>query len=85
MDECGSEIATTSVFDCHLSPVSGLMAIENSVSNYYGLRSSIVLTFSGIAAYTVWFRCTLHDVTVDISAYNWNCLCLKGRYITMTT
>ena len=69
MDERGSEIATTSVFDCHLSPVGRLIAIENSVSNYFGLRSSIVLTFL-IAAYPVCFRCTFHDVTVDISAYN---------------
>ena len=34
------------------------------------LLLSIILTFS-IAAYPVWIRCTLHDVTVDISAYNW--------------
>ena len=45
------------------------MAIENSVSNYFGLHASIVLTFS-IAAYFVWLCCPLHDVTVDISAYN---------------
>ena len=71
MDERRSEIATTtcSVFDRHLSPVGRLMAIVNYVSNYFGLRSSMVLTFS-IAAYPVWFRCMLHDVTVDISAYN---------------
>ena len=55
MDERGSEIATTSVFECHLSPVGRLMAIENFISNYFGLRSSIVLTFS-IAAYPVWFH-----------------------------
>ena len=69
MDERGSEIATTSVFECHLSPVGRLMDIENFVSNLFYLRSSIVLTFS-IAAYPAWFRCTLHDVTVDISALN---------------
>ena len=69
MDERGSEIATTSVFDCHLSPVGRVMAIKNSVSNYFGLRTSIILTFL-IAAYRVCFRCTFHDVTVDISAYN---------------
>ena len=69
MDECGSEIATTSVFDCHLSPVGQLMAIENSVSNYFGLRSSIVLTFL-IATYPLWFPYTLYDVSVDISTYN---------------
>ena len=33
--EGGSEIATTSVFDCHLSPVRRLMAIKNSVSYYF--------------------------------------------------
>ena len=75
MDERGSEIATTSVFECHLSPVGRLMDIENFVSNFFYLRSSIVLTFS-IAAYPAWFRCTLHDVTVDISAHNW----IKRQY-----
>ena len=34
IDERGSEITTTSVFDCQLSPVGLLMAIEYSVSNY---------------------------------------------------
>ena len=54
----------------------------------FGLRSSIILTFS-IAAYLVWIRCTFHDATVDIFCIQlnkiiWDCLCLKGRYITMT-
>ena len=35
IDEPGSDIATTSVFDCQLSPVRRLMAIENSVYNYF--------------------------------------------------
>ena len=35
IDEHGSEIATTSVFDCQWSPVGRLMAIEKSVSNYF--------------------------------------------------
>ena len=35
IDERGSEIATTSVFDCQWSPVWRLMAIEKSVSNYF--------------------------------------------------
>ena len=53
----------------------------------FGLRSSIILTFS-IAAYLVWIRCTFHDATVDIFCIQlnkiiWDCLCLKGRYITM--
>ena len=52
IDECGSNIARNSDFDCHLSPDWRQMAIENSVSNYFYLRSSIVLTFS-IATYSV--------------------------------
>ena len=52
IDERSSKIARNSVFDCHLSPVGRQMTIENSVSNYFGLRSSIVWTFS-IAAYPV--------------------------------
>ena len=35
IDERGSEIATTSVFDCQWSPVGRLMAIEKSASNYF--------------------------------------------------
>ena len=35
IDERGSEIATTSVFDCQLSPEGRLMAIENPISNYF--------------------------------------------------
>ena len=31
--ECGSKIASNSVFDCHLSPVGRQMAIENYVSS----------------------------------------------------
>ena len=52
IDERGSEIATTSVFDCQLSPVGQPMAIGNSVSNYFGIGSSITLTFL-IATYQV--------------------------------
>ena len=40
-----TKIARNSVFDCHFSPVGRQIAIENSVSNYFDLRSSIVLTF----------------------------------------
>ena len=36
INERRSEIAKTSVFDCQLSPVRQLMAIDNSVSNYFG-------------------------------------------------
>ena len=52
IDERGSDIATTSVFDCQFSPVRRLMAIKKSVLYYFGIRSSIILTFS-IAAYLV--------------------------------
>ena len=75
IDERGSEIATTSVFDCHLSRVGRLMAIKNYVSNYFGLRSSIVLTFS-IVSYPVWFRCTLHEFCIQLNQIIWNALCL---------
>ena len=51
------KIARNSVFDCQLSPDWRQMAIENSVSNYFDLRSS-VLPFS-IAAYSVCIR--VHD------------------------
>ena len=33
--KCASEIATTRVIDCQLSPGWRLMAMENSVSNYF--------------------------------------------------
>ena len=36
IDGRGSEVATNSVFDCQWSPVGRLMAIENSVSNFFG-------------------------------------------------
>ena len=57
IDERGSKIAKISVFDCHLSPVRRQMAIENSVSIDFYLRSSIALMFS-IAAYPVWMYMT---------------------------
>ena len=55
INERGSSIAKISVFKINaiLSPVGRRMAIENSVSNYFDLRSSILLHFS-IAAYTVY-------------------------------
>ena len=52
IDECGSKIARNCFYYCHLSPVRRQIAIENSVSNYFDLRLSIVFTFS-IAAYPV--------------------------------
>ena len=47
-------LVRNTVFDCHLLPVGRQMAIENSLSNDFYLRSSIVLTFS-FAANPVWF------------------------------
>ena len=46
--------ARNSAFDFHLSPVGRQIAIENSVSCDFYLRSLIVLTFS-IATYPVWY------------------------------
>ena len=87
IDARGSEIAITSVFDCHLQPVGCLMANEKYVSNYFW--STFVdnidvfdCRLSGvISLYTSWCYCgrfciQLHKIT-------WNCLGLKGRYITM--
>ena len=52
IDERGPKIDKYSVFDCLLSSIGRQMAIENSVSNGFYLRSSIALAFS-IAAYSV--------------------------------
>ena len=41
----GSKITRNCVFDCHLSPYGRQMAIENSVSDDFHLRSSIVFMF----------------------------------------
>ena len=35
IDECRSKIARNSVFDCHMSPFRGQMAIKNYVSIYF--------------------------------------------------
>ena len=58
IDKRGSKITRNSVFNCHLSPVGRQMAIQNSVSNYFDLRLSIVLLFL-IAAYPM---CYLHVI-----------------------
>ena len=55
IDERGSKINRNSVFDFHLSPAWRQMAIENTVSIDFYLRSSIVLAFS-IVAYPVCIR-----------------------------
>ena len=69
MAERGPEIATTSVSIAICRQSGNYWLSKTLFLTIFGLRSSIVLTFS-IAAYPVWFRCTLHDVTVDISACN---------------
>ena len=45
INERGSKIARNSVFDCHLTQIGRQRAIENSVSNDFDLRSSIVFSF----------------------------------------
>ena len=77
MDERGTEIATTSVFDCLVASWA-TNGYRKLCTNHFGLRSSIVLTFL-IAAYPVWFRCTFHDVTVDISAHKMNKIMLERK------
>ena len=54
INERESDIASTSVFDCQFSTVGRLMAIKISgfFFTIFGLRSSIILTYS-IAAYLV--------------------------------
>ena len=59
IDERGSEIATTSFFDCHLLPVGRLMAIENTVSNYF-LSTSIDSNDIFDCADPLWFHCMLN-------------------------
>ena len=63
INERWSQITIKLFFNCHLSPVGLVMAIKNSVSNYFGIRLLIVFL---IAAYPVWFHCMFHDATVDI-------------------
>ena len=88
IDEPGSEIATASVFDCQRSPVGRLIAIEKSVSNYFwstfvdnidvfDCHQSSVNSLCASLCYGGRFCIQLNKII-------WNCLCLKGRYITMT-
>ena len=88
IDERGSEIATTSVFDCQWSPVGRLMAIETSVSNYFW--STFVDKFevfdchqSGVNSLYA-SLCYGGHFCIQLNKIIWNCLCLKGRYITLT-
>ena len=55
VNEGRSIIFKNSVFDCHLSPDWQQMAIENTVSDDFGLHSAIVKSVS-FAAYPV-FEC----------------------------
>ena len=52
VDERGSEIATTSVFACHLSPVGRLKQSKTLFLTIFGIRSSKIMTFL-IASYPV--------------------------------
>ena len=80
IDERGSEIATTSA--------ERLMAIEKSVSNYF--RSTFVDNIdvfdcqqSGVNSLYA-SLCYGGHFCIQLNNIIWNCLCLKGRYITMT-
>ena len=66
IDGSGSKIVSNSVFDCHFSPVGRQMAIENSISNDFYPRSSIVLTF---------FDCRLPGVDIAII------YCINSEYV----
>ena len=88
IDERGSEIATTSVFDCQWSPGGRHMAIEKSVSNYFW--STFVDNIdvfdchqSGVNSLYA-SLCYGEHFCIQLNKIIWNCLCLKGRYITMT-
>ena len=59
IDERGSEIATTSVFDCHLLPVGRVMVTKNTASNYF-LSMSIDSNDVFDCADALWFRCMLN-------------------------
>ena len=88
IDEGGSEIASTSVFDCQWSPVRRLMAIGKSVSNYFWSRFVDNIDVfdchqSGLnSLYASLYNGGLF--CIQLKKIIWNCLCLKGRYITMT-
>ena len=60
MEERGSEIATTSVFDCHLSLVGRLMAIEKTVSNYFWSKFVDSIDV---------FHCRLSEVFIKYTEY----------------
>ena len=84
IDERGSEIAATSVFDCQWSPVGRLMAIEKSVSNYFwSMFVDNIDVFDGVNSLYA-SLCDGGHFCIQVNKIIWNCLCLKGRYITMT-
>ena len=89
IDERGSGIATTSVFDCHWSPIGRLMAIEKSVSTDYFWSTFVdnIDVFdcqqSGVNSLYA-SLCYGGHFCIQLNNIIWNYLCLKGRYITMT-
>ena len=88
IDECGSEVATTSVYDCQWSPVGRLVAIERSVSNcFWSTFVDNIDVFdchqSGVNSLYA-SLCYGGHFYIQLNKFFWNCLCLKGRYITMT-
>ena len=83
IDERGSEIPTTSVFDCQWSPVRRLMAIEKSVSYYFW--STFVDNIdvfdchqSGVNSLYA-SLCYDGHFCIQLNKIIWNCLCSKGR------
>ena len=88
IDECGSEVASTSVYDCQWSPVGRLMAIERTVSNcFWSTFVDNIDVFdchqSGVNSLYA-SLCYGGHFYILLNKFFWNCLCLKGRYITMT-
>ena len=88
IDERGSEIAITSVFDCQWPPVGRLMAIENSVSYYFWstfVDNIDVFDCQQSGVHSLYASlCYGGHFCIQLNNIIWNCLCLKGRYITIT-
>ena len=91
VDERGSEIATTTVFDCQWSMVASRSTNgnqKNSVSNYFW--STFVDNIDVLNSHQSGVNsmhaslCYGGHFCIQLNKIIWNCLCLKGRYITMT-
>ena len=82
IDERGSEIATTSVFDCQ----SGDLWQSKSLFLFiFGLRSIDVFDCHQSDVNSLYASlCYGGHFCIQLNNIIWNCLCLKGRYITMT-